>query len=38
MSNTEMAPAELACPAGGPAERTVEVLAAREVPLGGPGR
>src|SRR5882724_939515 len=36
MSNTEAAPAELACRAGGSGEHEVEVLPARDVPLGGP--
>jgi quercetin 2,3-dioxygenase len=36
VSNTEAAPAELACRGGEPATRAVEVLAARDVPLGGP--
>jgi redox-sensitive bicupin YhaK (pirin superfamily) len=36
MSNTESLPAELTCPAGEPGTGAVEVLAAREVPLGGP--
>jgi redox-sensitive bicupin YhaK (pirin superfamily) len=36
MSNLEAAPAELACRGGEPGTRGVEVLAARDVPLGGP--
>lgn len=36
MSNLEAAPAELACHGGEPATRGVEVLTARDVPLGGP--
>ena len=36
MSNTEAAPAELAGRGGQPATRAVEVLTARDVPLGGP--
>ena len=36
MSNLEAAPAELACHGGEPGTRAVEVLAARDVPLGGP--
>ncbi|GAA0918848.1 pirin family protein [Pseudonocardia zijingensis] len=36
MSNTETAPVELACPGGATATGGVEVLSAREVPLGGP--
>lgn len=36
MSNTEAAPAELTCPAGAAGTGGVEVLSAREVPLGGP--
>jgi quercetin 2,3-dioxygenase len=37
MSNTETAPAELACRGGGTATGDVEVLTARDVPLGEPG-
>ena len=36
MSNLEAAPAELACRGGGPYTGGVEVLTARDVPLGGP--
>src|ERR687896_56857 len=36
MSNTEVLPAELTCPGGEPGTHAVEVLSAREVPLGGP--
>jgi quercetin 2,3-dioxygenase len=36
MSNTEALPAELTCPGGEPGTGAVEVLTAREVPLGGP--
>jgi quercetin 2,3-dioxygenase len=36
MSNTEALPAELTCPGGVPGTGAVEVLTAREVPLGGP--
>jgi quercetin 2,3-dioxygenase len=36
MSNLEAAPAEVACRGGEPATREVQVLAARDVPLGGP--
>jgi hypothetical protein len=36
MSNTEALPVELTCPGGEPGSGTVEVLTARDVPLGGP--
>ncbi|HLU55673.1 MAG TPA: pirin family protein [Pseudonocardia sp.] len=36
MSNTETRPVELTCPGGAPGTGAVEVLGAREVPLGGP--
>ena len=36
MSNTEVAPAEVECRGGEPAADGVEVLTARDVPLGGP--
>lgn len=36
MSNTEVLPVELTCPCGEPGTGAVEVLTAREVPLGGP--
>jgi quercetin 2,3-dioxygenase len=36
VSNVETAPQELACRGGGPAGREVQVLAPRDVPLGGP--
>ena len=36
MSNTEVAPAEVECHGGEPAASGVEVLSARDVPLGGP--
>ena len=36
MSNTEVAPAEVECRGGEPAPGGVEVLTARDVPLGGP--
>ncbi|TWF79523.1 hypothetical protein FHX44_115456 [Pseudonocardia hierapolitana] len=36
MSNTEAFPVELTCPGGEPGTGGVEVLAARDVPLGGP--
>jgi redox-sensitive bicupin YhaK (pirin superfamily) len=36
MSNTEARPVELTCPGGKPGSGTVEVLTARDVPLGGP--
>jgi quercetin 2,3-dioxygenase len=36
VSNTEALPAELTCPGGEPGSGAVEVLTAREVPLGGP--
>ncbi len=36
MSNTEAFPAELTCPGAEPGTGAVEVLTAREVPLGGP--
>lgn len=36
MSNTETAPAEVECRGGEPPARGVEVLTARDVPLGGP--
>lgn len=36
MSNTEAAPAEVECRSGAPAAPGVEVLTARDVPLGGP--
>src|SRR5215470_11213926 len=36
VSNAELAPVEVECHAGGPASGVVEVLAARDVPLGGP--
>ena len=36
MSNLEVAPAELACRGGEPASSGIEVLTARDVPLGGP--
>ena len=36
MSNTEVAPAEVECRGGEPASGGVEVLTARDVPLGGP--
>jgi quercetin 2,3-dioxygenase len=36
MSNTETLPTELTCPGGVPGTGAVEVLTAREVPLGGP--
>ena len=36
MSNTETVPVELTCPAGAPGTGGVEILSAREVPLGGP--
>lgn len=36
MSNTETVPVELICPGGAPGTGGVEVLSAREVPLGGP--
>jgi quercetin 2,3-dioxygenase len=36
VSNLEVAPAELACRGGEPTGRGIEVLTARDVPLGGP--
>jgi redox-sensitive bicupin YhaK (pirin superfamily) len=36
MSNTETVPVELTCAGGAPGTGAVEVLSAREVPLGGP--
>lgn len=36
MSDTETVPVELTCPGGAPGTGGVEVLSAREVPLGGP--
>ncbi|MBK1786019.1 pirin family protein [Prauserella cavernicola] len=36
MSNTDTVPVELTCPGGAPGTDGVEVLSAREVPLGGP--